>query len=104
VVKSPLVIVNPQIAEVSDSAVMGEEGCLSFPGLFQDIERPEKAVITGLDLNGKEITVEGKGLVARVLLHEIDHLNGKLFIDRLSKMKLGLLKGKLKKIKAGEKV
>lgn len=104
VVKSPVVIVNPKIAEVSDSVVIGEEGCLSFPGLFQDVERPEKAVITGLDLNGNNITLEGKGLIARVLLHEIDHLNGQLFIDRMSSLRRNLIKGKLKKIKAGEKV
>jgi peptide deformylase len=104
VVKSPIAIVNPKIVEVSSTTVVGEEGCLSFPGLYQDVERPEKAIITGLDFNGNEITLEGKGLVARVLLHEIDHLNGRLFIDRIPKLKLGLIKGKLKKIKAGERV
>lgn len=104
VVKTPIVIVNPKIAEVSDSVIMGEEGCLSFPGLYQELERPEKAIITGLDPHGNEITVEGKGLVARVLLHEIDHLNGRLFIDHLSQLKRGLIRGKLKKIKIGEKV
>jgi len=103
VVKEPIIIVNPEIAEISGS-VMGEEGCLSFPGLYQDIERPEKTVITGVDLNGKELTIEGKGLMARVLLHEIDHLNGKLFIDHLSSIKRNLIKGKLKKIKAGEEI
>ena len=104
VVKKPIVIVNPQVAEVSDSLVTGEEGCLSFPGLYQEIERPNKAVITGLDLDGNEIVIEGKGFLGRVLLHELDHLDGKLFIDHLSKLKRGMIRGKLKKIKAGEKV
>lgn len=104
VVKPPIVIVNPKIVELSDSKVFGEEGCLSFPGLFQDIERPDKAVVQGLDIDGNEITIEGKGFIARVLQHELDHLNGKLYIDHMSKIKLSLIRGKLKKIKAGETV
>ena len=104
VVKKPIVIVNPQIADVSDTFIMGEEGCLSFPGLYQELERPDRAAIQGLDLDGNEIIVEGKGLMARVLLHELDHLDGKLFIDHLSKLKRGMIRGRLKKIKAGEKV
>ncbi|MCP4582691.1 MAG: peptide deformylase [candidate division Zixibacteria bacterium] len=103
VVKEPIIIVNPEIAEISGSMI-GEEGCLSFPGLFQEIERPEKTIITGLDIDGKEIAVEGKGLMARVLLHEIDHLDGKMFIDHLSSFKRSMIKGKLKKIKAGEEI
>ena len=103
VVKEPLIIVNPEIAEISGS-VVGEEGCLSFPGLFQDVERPEKTTIVGLDLNGKEFAIEAKGLMARVMVHEIDHLNGKLFIDHLTKIRLGLIKGRLKKIKDGEEI
>lgn len=104
VVKSPIVIVNPKIVELSDNKVIGEEGCLSFPGLFQDIERPDQAVIEGLDIDGNEITIEAKGFVARVFQHEFDHLNGKLFIDHLSKFKKNLIRGKLRKIKAGESV
>jgi peptide deformylase len=100
VVKEPIVIINPEIVDFSGS-FSGEEGCLSLPGLFQEIVRPEKVTITGLDRDGKEIILEEKGLVARVLLHEIDHLDGKLFIDHLSNAQRGLLKGKLKKIKAG---
>jgi peptide deformylase len=103
VVKEPIVIINPEIAELSGNA-LGEEGCLSFPGLFFEVDRAEKAVITGLDINGKEVTFETQGLIARVMLHEIDHLNGRLFIDHLSKLKRSLIAGKLKKIKAGEKV
>ncbi|MCD6162652.1 MAG: peptide deformylase [candidate division Zixibacteria bacterium] len=103
VVKEPIVIINPEIVEVSGSEI-GEEGCLSFPGLFIDVERSEKATVAGLDIDGNEFILEGKGLLARALLHELDHLNGKLFIDRISKLKRGLLKGKLKRIKAGEKV
>lgn len=103
VVKSPLVIINPVVQELSGSA-KAEEGCLSFPGLYIEVERPDRAVVTGLDKDGKEIVVEGTGLVARVLLHELDHLNGKLFIDHLSSLQRGLLKGKLKRIMSGERV
>lgn len=103
VVKSPLVIINPVVQELSGSAT-AEEGCLSFPGLYLEVERPDRAVITGLDKDGKEIIIEGTGLVARVLLHELDHLNGKLFIDHLSSLQRGLLKGKLKRIQSGERV
>lgn len=103
VVKSPLVIINPVVQELSGSA-KAEEGCLSFPGLYLEVERPDRAVITGLDKDGKEIIIEGTGLVARVLLHELDHLNGKLFIDHLSSLQRGLLKGKLKRIQSGERV
>jgi peptide deformylase len=102
VVKEPIVIINPEIVDFSGS-FSGEEGCLSLPGLFQEIVRPEKVTITGLDKSGKEVILEEKGLVARVLLHEIDHLDGKLFIDHLSNAQRGLLKGKLKKIKSGGK-
>jgi peptide deformylase len=103
VVKAPLVLINPVVQELSGSS-KAEEGCLSFPGLYFEVERAEKAVISGLDKNGKEIIVEGTGLVARVLLHELDHLNGKLYIDRLSSLQRGLLKGKLKRIMSGERV
>ena len=103
VVKEPLVIINPIVVDTSGS-IKGEEGCLSFPGLYLELERPEKATVTGLDRNGKEFVIEGHGLVARVLLHELDHLNGELFIDRLSSLQRGLIKGKLKRIMNGERV
>jgi len=68
------------------------------------MDRPEKATLVGLDKNGREIILEGNGFMARVLIHEIDHLDGRLFIDHLSNLKRSLIKGKLKKIKKGEKV
>jgi len=103
VIKEPIVIINPEIVEVSGS-IAGEEGCLSFPGLFLEMDRPVKATLVGLDKNGREIILEGNGFMARVLIHEIDHLDGRLFIDHLSNLKRSLIKGKLKKIKKGEKV
>ncbi len=104
VLAEPKIIVNPEIMEIGDSIVTGEEGCLSFPGLYQMIERPEKVTIKSINLDGKEYFFEAEGMVARVILHEIDHLDGTLFIDKLSPAQRRLLKGKLNKIKAGEKV
>ena len=99
VVKNPVVIINPEIVEISDNIAVGEEGCLSFPKLFFELERPEEVTVKGLDINGEELVLEGRGLLARVLLHELDHLNGRLFIDYLSKAERDLLKGKLRNIK-----
>ncbi len=104
VLAEPKIIVNPEIMEIGDSIVTGEEGCLSFPGLFQMIERPEKVTIKSINFDGMEYFFEANGMVARVILHEIDHLDGTLFIDKLSPAQRRLIKGKLNKIKAGEKV
>jgi len=104
VLTDPKIIVNPEIMEIGGNVVTGEEGCLSFPGLYQMIERPEKVTIKSINLNGKENFFAADGMVARVILHEIDHLDGTLFIDKLSPAQRRLLKGKLNKIKAGEKV
>lgn len=101
--KKPLVIINPVVVASSGEAT-AEEGCLSFPGLYKPITRAKKAAVVGLDRNGKEIIVEGSDLVARVLLHEIDHLDGTLFIDRLKSSELESIRDELQKIKDGERV
>jgi peptide deformylase len=104
VLAEPKIIINPEIMETSDEKITGEEGCLSFPGLFQLIQRPHKVTIKTLDLNGKEYYFEAEGLIARVILHEFDHLNGVLFIDKLTPAQRILIKSKLTKIKAGERL
>jgi peptide deformylase len=104
VLAEPRVIINPEIMEVSNDPVIAEEGCLSFPGLYQVIERPDKVTIKSINLDGKEYYFEAKGLVARVVQHEIDHLNGVLFIDKLTPAQRTLIKRKLTRIKAGERV
>jgi peptide deformylase len=104
VLAEPKIIINPEIMETSDEKITGEEGCLSFPGLFQLIQRPHKVTIKTLDLNGKEYYFEDEGLIARVILHEFDHLNGVLFIDKLTPAQRILIKSKLTRIKAGERV
>ena len=77
---NPLVLVNPEIIE-SDGEQIGPEGCLSLPGLQGDVARPEHVVCKALDRNMKEITVEGEGLLARAICHELDHLDGILYKD-----------------------
>lgn len=95
--EKPLVAINPEIVEISGKQTE-EEGCLSIPGTFDYVARPLKVTVKALDLDGKELLVEGRGLLARVLVHEIDHLNGVLFIDHLSSIRRKLLSAKLKKI------
>jgi len=104
VLAEPKVIINPEIMEVGGDIVTAEEGCLSFPGLYQNIERLDKATIKSIDFDGKEYLFEASGLVARVIQHEIDHLDGVLFIDRITPAQRTLIKRKLTRIKAGERV
>ncbi len=82
----PLVIINPEIID-RDGTVRGEEGCLSIPEVFGDVERSARVVVRALNLDGETFDVEGRDLLARCLQHEIDHLHGKLFIDYLSVLK-----------------
>ncbi|MCL1898285.1 MAG: peptide deformylase [Micrococcales bacterium] len=78
-------VLNPVIVEVSNSHQDGDEGCLSVPKLWFPCRRAAYAMVQGIDLDGKEITVEGTGLMARALQHEVDHLDGHLFLDRLER-------------------
>lgn len=77
----PMAIINPIIKKSSGSQLC-EEGCLSFPNMFGTVERPEKVTIEGFDKNGKKIKINAKDIEAVVLSHEIDHLNGVLFVDK----------------------
>ena len=79
----PLVLVNPEI-ETSGAGEVGVEGCLSFPGISADVERPAKVKVRAEDLEGRAILFEAKGLLSRAVQHEFDHLQGILFIDRMS--------------------
>jgi peptide deformylase len=92
----PQAVVNPVIVEHSGSE-RGEEGCLSLPGLIGAVERPARIVVEGLDLDGKPLRIEASELLARCIQHEIDHLDGVLFIDHLSPLKRKMLLGKWKK-------
>lgn len=91
-----IVMVNPEIVEEEGEQV-SEEGCLSVPGIYEKVLRPARITVKGYNLDGQELLVEAEDLLARVFCHEIDHLEGKLFIDRLSPLKRRLLKSRLKK-------
>jgi peptide deformylase len=78
----PTALVNPTVEWLSDEGVVAEEGCLSLPGVSMDVERPLHARVGGLDIEGVAVTIEASGLEARVLQHEIDHLDGVLILDR----------------------
>ena len=78
----PTALVNPEIEWVSEEAVVAEEGCLSLPRVSLDVERPLHARVRGVDIEGTELRIEASGLEARVLQHEIDHLDGVLILDR----------------------
>ena len=81
-----VVLVNPEVVLV-EGAVRGEEGCLSIPDIYGDVERAARVVMRGLDEQGAPVEVEGTGLLGRCLQHELDHLNGKLFLDHLGLFK-----------------
>ena len=99
---SPLVVINPVIV-ASRGEQIEEEGCLSLPGTYADITRPLEMTVKGMDLDEKEMVIEAKGTLSRVLAHEIDHLDGVLFVDHLSSLKRRLLSKKLKQLSAGKR-
>jgi peptide deformylase len=77
-------MVNPRIVELSEETQDGDEGCLSVPGIWAPTVRAMHAVVEGVDVHGEPLRLEGSGLMARCLQHEVDHLDGKLFLDRLT--------------------
>jgi peptide deformylase len=77
-------MVNPRIVELSEETQDGDEGCLSVPGIWAPTVRAMRAVVEGFDVNGKPLRLAGEGLMARCLQHEVDHLDGKVFLDRLT--------------------
>jgi peptide deformylase len=100
--KQLLVLINPRILE-NHGGYDDDEGCLSLPGFTERVRRPDRAVIEALDLQGKRRTYEGRELLARAFNHEIDHLEGRLFIEHLSVLKRRLIKRKVqKKMRAGD--
>jgi peptide deformylase len=90
-------IVNPEIVE-AEGEQFEEEGCLSIPGFSAVVVRPKKVVLRGVDLEGKEIFIEGSNLLARAFCHEMDHLDGKFFLDHLSFIKRDMIKRRIKKL------
>lgn len=95
----PFALVNPHIVSFSEELDRAEEGCLSIPGLKEIVERPAAVEVAGLDRDGQAVRMAASGLLARILQHEIDHLDGILFIDRVSPLKRKLLLGRWLKVK-----
>src|SRR5580698_6571526 len=97
-----IVLINPEVI-AKEGKQTGEEGCLSIPGFREPVSRARKAVVRARDVKGESFEISGEDLLARAFLHEIDHLNGILFINHLSALKRDLIKRKIKKLqKAGE--
>ncbi|RKQ63910.1 peptide deformylase [Thermovibrio guaymasensis] len=96
--KEKLVFINPEIIH-SEGKDVAQEGCLSLPGLWKKVKRAKRVVIKAQDLEGREFQMEAEGLLARALQHELDHLNGMVFIDRLSPLQRRLALEKYKKLK-----
>lgn len=83
----PRVFINPEVTATSEEVSKYEEGCLSFPGLYADVERSTGCTVEAVDENGKPFRMDADGMLARVIMHELDHLNGVLFVDYLSERK-----------------
>lgn len=92
-----VILINPEII-LTEGEQFEEEGCLSMPGIYEKVRRPQKVIVKTLDLQGNMKEIKGEGLLARAFCHEIDHLQGRLFIDYLSAFKLRYLKNKIEKI------
>ena len=92
-----ITLINPEIIE-AEGHVVEEEGCLSLPGITEDVPRAERVLVRGHDLNEREREIEAEGLLAVALQHEIDHLEGILFIDRISRLKRGIIQRKMRKL------
>ncbi len=96
-VRQPIVLVNPEVTRVSTEWATREEGCLSLPGQYADVSRPASVRVAYADLDGKRHEIDAEGLMAACLQHEIDHLDGVLFVDHLSALKRNMLMRKLAK-------
>lgn len=93
----PFAMLNPVVVESSEERDRGEEGCLSIPGVTGVVERPLRVVVEGVDRRGEPLRIEADGMLARCLQHEIDHLDGVLFVDRLSPLKRRMVLAKWRK-------
>ena len=93
----PRIFINPSIIETSQETLKYEEGCLSIPGIYTDVIRPQSVKIQAWNEKGRPFTLEASGLMARVILHEYDHLEGVLFIDRISERKKNRILAKIEK-------
>lgn len=96
------VLINPEVKHVEGSQI-GEEGCLSFPDITLEVDRPLRATVEALDLDGKKYVIEAEGLLTRAMLHEIEHLDGQTFLRNVSPVRREMVKRRIRKrIKAGD--
>jgi peptide deformylase len=91
------VFINPEIVSRSAESKVYEEGCLSVPGIYDEVQRPDQVTVKAMDLSGKEFTLEADGVLSVCIQHEIDHLDGKVFVQYLSRLKQSRIKSKLGK-------
>ncbi len=96
--RPPMALINPEIV-AADGVQNGEEGCLSFPDLYGEVRRAARVEVQALDADGRPVRISADGFLARALQHEIDHLDGKLFIDHVSPLKRQLMRGSLRRLK-----
>jgi peptide deformylase len=92
------VFINPKIVEASPETKLAEEGCLSVPGIYDYLERPQRIRVQALDVNGATFECEADGLLAVCIQHEMDHLTGRVFVDYLSQLKQSRIKSKMRKL------
>lgn len=97
------VLINPEVVAASQESKVYEEGCLSVPGIYDEVERPDRVTVKALDQDGKPYSFEAEGLLAVCVQHEIDHLNGKVFVQYLSRLKQGRIRTRLLKAEAEAK-
>jgi len=95
----PMALINPRIKILDPATITAEEGCLSFPGIYGNVDRPNHIEVTFQDATRAHHCMECDGLLARVVLHEVDHLNGVLYIDRMDATTLQDISGELKKLR-----
>lgn len=98
-IKKPLKLINPEIIQFSENSIEFEEGCLSLPDQYANVSRPQTVIIQYRDIEGKLHKKKFQGLEGTCIQHEIDHLNGKLFVDHISKLRKQIILKKLKKLK-----
>ncbi|MCK0536940.1 peptide deformylase [Alcanivorax quisquiliarum] len=94
----PMVFINPEIVPLGDDTKTYDEGCLSVPGFYETVERPDRVRVKALDRDGNPFEMDCEGLLAVCLQHEIDHLDGKLFVDHISRLKRDRIKKKIEKL------
>ena len=91
------VLINPSVSKLDEQTKVYQEGCLSVPGIYDEVERPDRVLVQALNLQGEPIEFEADGLLSVCIQHEIDHLDGKVFVDYLSRLKQGRIQTKLQK-------